>query len=629
MKTGSNTWRHVGVGVWFIALVAALGWAMWGYGERVGLVENHHKLLAFLLIVAIGLVGIQAPRLLIHFKRQSHREQGLADNVYPQKDVHLVVPGRPVFDPAELHAHLHQDYGFFWRRKVRLLLVVGEPEQIQAIAPGLTRENWQEGQGTVLLWGGSLQGKPDQANLDQWRQLSRWRGLDGVVWALNKSQSAETALIGTGVRRLRELARTLGWQLPLHLWQVCDSEWAQAKRATQAVGCLLPARATAVDLETSLDQLILPLRESGWAQIFGDMKHDFLLRLSRDLQAEGIARWRQALAPWFGDFNRSVPLRGLWFSLPLTRAPSLLKHDWLADPVWQGVLGDPAASGHRLGWSPPRIAYVLLLSLAMVWGAGMLLSFATQRVQIAQVQTSLVALAQSQTGDAQLLALNDLMRELARLDYRAEHDAPWYQRFGLNQNQNLLEKIQPIYVDANQRLLRDPAVANLQAKLTALIKLPPRQCRTRAPRPGGLRPAQGLPDAGAPGKNRRGVPGQSPARSRTDPRRHSAGGVARPVTKPVAVLRRAPGGAPRVAHRGRPQAGRPGPASAARPTGPAQCRNQSLSTSVRGGGQPRPGLEPGANGRRHRGRRAVHHQGQRPRRVHPPGLGRPGASGHR
>ena len=473
MKTGSNAWRHVGVGVWFIALVAALGWAMWGYGERVGLVENHHKLIAFLLIVAIVLVGVQAPRLLIHFKRQSHREQGLTDKVYPQKDERLVVPRRPVFDPAELHAHLHQDYGFFWRRKVRLLLVVGEPEQIQAIAPGLTRENWQEGQGTVLLWGGSLQGKPDQANLDQWRQLSRWRGLDGVVWALNKSQSAETALIGTGVRRLRELARTLGWQLPLHLWQVCDSEWAQAKRATQAVGCLLPARATAVDLETSLNQLILPLRESGWAQIFGDMKHDFLLRLSRDLQAEGIARWRQALAPWFGEFNRSVPLRGLWFSLPLTRAPSLLKHDWLVDPVWQGVLGDPAASGHRLGWSPPRIAYVLLLSLAMVWGAGMLLSLATQRVQIAQVQTSLVALEQSQTGDAQLLALNDLMRELARLDYRAEHGAPWYQRFGLNQNQNLLEKIQPIYVEANQRLLRDPAVANLQAKLNALIKLPP------------------------------------------------------------------------------------------------------------------------------------------------------------
>ena len=61
MKTGSNAWRHVGVGVWFIALVAALGWAMWGYGERVGLVENHHKLIAFLLIVAIVLVGFRPP----------------------------------------------------------------------------------------------------------------------------------------------------------------------------------------------------------------------------------------------------------------------------------------------------------------------------------------------------------------------------------------------------------------------------------------------------------------------------------------------------------------------------------------------------------------------------------------
>src|SRR5450830_1297997 len=65
------------------------------------------------------------------------------------------------------------------------------------------------------------------------------------------------------------------------------------------------------------------------------------------------------------------------------------------------------------------------------------------------------------------------MRELARLDYRAEHGMPWYQRFGLNQTPALLETVWPRYVEANNRLIRDPAAAALRQQLTALVKLAP------------------------------------------------------------------------------------------------------------------------------------------------------------
>lgn len=57
----------------------------------------------------------------------------------------------------KLLTDLRERHGFFWRRKVRLFLVVGEPAQVAAIAPGLTRENWLEGQNTMLLWAGSVQ----------------------------------------------------------------------------------------------------------------------------------------------------------------------------------------------------------------------------------------------------------------------------------------------------------------------------------------------------------------------------------------------------------------------------------------------------------------------------------------
>ncbi|PNB70920.1 type VI secretion protein VasK [Pseudomonas sp. GW456-E7] len=391
-------------------------------------------------------------------------------------DVPEVVHGNSIDTYVQMVAliktHLRERYGLFWRRKVRLLLVVGEPAQIDAIAPTLAEQHWLEGQGTVLLWGGSAQSTLDQSFPAQWRDLSRWRALDGVVWALNKTQAADDAAISAGVLQLQRLARGLHWQLPLHLWQVCDSEWSQDTRQARPVGCRLPARFDAQALQGSLNSLLEPLRREGLAQMSGELSHDFLLRLSRDLQGEGIARWRHTLAPLAGEFARGVPLRGVWFSLPIRGAQRDAKHVWPAAPVWRGVLDDEAR-GRRLGWSVPRVAYVLVLGLATLWGVGLLLSFVSNRVQIDQVQTSLAALEQPGTGDAQLSALNDLVRELARLDYRAEHGVPWYQRFGLNQNPDLLEVMWPRYVEANNRLIRDPAAANLQRLLNALISLPP------------------------------------------------------------------------------------------------------------------------------------------------------------
>ncbi|MDI3392322.1 type VI secretion protein VasK, partial [Pseudomonas sp. V98_8] len=416
MTTGKNVWRRGGALVWVSTLMVVLAWTIWSYGDRLGLVENHHKVFTFLLTVAIAILTNAAPRLLIHFRRLSYRQQGLADKLYPDTDASLVPPRKPVIRFSELRDYLYNAYGPFWRFKVRLLLVVGEPEQIEAIAPGLTTRYFLHGQDTVLLFGGSVQAP---TLFSQWQGLSRWRALDGVVWALNKPQSTDAATLGDSVRRLRELARTQHWQLPLYLWQVCDTGWKQHTRQTQPVGCALPAGITVVELESRLQQLLEPLRQEGLEQIRGQMQHDFLLRLSRDLQVEGIPRWRQALAPLLGEFAQGVPLRGLWFSLPLPAVeadPHDRSHFWSISPVWHGVLGDKKPHPRRLGWPATRIAQTLMLALTLAWGAGLLLSFVSNRVHIAQVQTTLATLQHSATHDEQFLALNELSRELGRLD---------------------------------------------------------------------------------------------------------------------------------------------------------------------------------------------------------------------
>jgi type VI secretion system protein ImpL len=375
---------------------------------------------------------------------------------------------------ARVKASLRSSHSPCWRPKIRLLLIVGETEQIQAIAPGLTRDHWLVDEDTVLLWGGSVQNGRDDVLNERYRSLTRWRALDGVVWALNAEQSADDYHMGKGARHLQDFARTLGWSLPLHLWQVCDSHWVQDQRPSQVVGCALSSRLTATELETSLHSLLAPMRQEGWAQMNLTMAHDFLVRLARDLEVEGMARWRQALTPWFGGSRRSVLLRGLWFSLPLPgKTLREDEHFWPMDPAWQGVLGEPKQQSRRLGWGTPRVVYGLVLAVALVWGAGLLLSFTTNRVQIHHLQTSLTTLQQAAPGDAQLSALNELTRELDRLNYRATHGSPWYQRFGLDQNDTLLATLWPRYIEANQRLLRDPAAATLKARLNALVKLPP------------------------------------------------------------------------------------------------------------------------------------------------------------
>jgi type VI secretion system protein ImpL len=474
MNILSNPWRLVGAAVLSGALIAALAALIWGYGETVGLIESLHKSFAFLLIAIITLLMYWGPRLFEVLQRYSHREQGQATGVYPQADAPLVLPCPPTFDLALVRDYLRLHYGPFWRRKVRVLLLIGEPEQVDAIAPGLTDQLWLEGRGTLLLWGGSPQAELDKS-FERWQGLSRGRALDGVVWALNPAQSADIEAMSTGMRHLQGLAHSLRWQLPLYLWQVCASLSPQTGREAQAVGVGLRGRFTAQELEDSLAQLVEPLRQLGWKQMKVKITHDFLTRLSRDLHVEGIARWRKALTPLLGEFARSLPVRGLWFSLALQRAWDINKPDphWPLDPAWEGVLADKRARIRWLGAHPLRIAYVLFLVLALVGAIGLLLSFNGNRALILQEQNTLTALQQAQTPHEQILALHNLAHEVARLDYRAQHGVPWHLRFGLSKNDILLDALWPRYVEANTRLIRDPMVAHLQGQLRALVALKP------------------------------------------------------------------------------------------------------------------------------------------------------------
>ncbi|MCO6060478.1 type VI secretion protein VasK, partial [Pseudomonas sp. MOB-449] len=400
-----------------LAVLVSVGAAIWWIAEPQQVSRDALQRLALLAglcwLLLYATVGVTW--LLVQFGISSlvRGREPMAQAEQADEGAEDKVPGLP-----ELRRYLRSTIGLFWRRNVRLLLVLGEPEQIEAIAPTLSGQRWLEGEGVLLLWGGSTQGEPDAALLEQWRMLCPRRPLDGIVWALTPEQSAEPGQIGHGVTHLQKVAQLLRWQAPVHLWQVCASAWSQADRPSEAVGCRLSPHVSAAQLERSLQRLKQPLREQGLAHMQDNPRHDFLLRLARDLLSEGTARWQRALAPLLRA--RGVILGGLWFSLPLRRLGGGVKNTWQVDPAWRGVLNDKALGGRAHGWTWLRAGSVLLLGLAALWGLGMLLSYFSNRAQIADMQAAVATLEQLRDGDASLRALNELVHALDRLDYRAQ-----------------------------------------------------------------------------------------------------------------------------------------------------------------------------------------------------------------
>ncbi|MFA8088210.1 ImcF-related family protein [Klebsiella oxytoca] len=377
---------------------------------------------------------------------------------------------------TELRQYLRRRYTRFWRHKVRLLLVAGEPAHIAAIAPGLAEKQWLEGHRTVLIYGGTLSLAPDTERLAALRKLRRSRPLDGIVLALDKAQ-ATSASLDNHLRTLEQVGEALRWQPPVYLWQVTDSAWPQDTRISQTVGALFPPGATPEGVAQQLRAILPSLGERGMQQLCADPAHDYLLRLGRTLEGSGIARWRTLLTPWLTERLQRVPLRGLMFSPPLapdtTAGETPHPHRWSAPAVWQGVTADCAqARGVRAGLPWQRASGVIALSLMALWGAGSLVSFAVNRQHVVSAAQLLVS--SPAVNDEQLMALQALRNDIGRLQHQQAHGAPWYQRFGLDHNAPLLAALMPWYGQANNRLIRDAAAQALTKQLNALADLPPR-----------------------------------------------------------------------------------------------------------------------------------------------------------
>jgi len=389
------------------------------------------------------------------------------------KDAAPVNPKVPVIGQTNIAAHLRHRYGRCWKCKVRIMMVVGEEAEVEQAVPGLIAQQWLEGENTVLLWGGSAQAEPDIARISAWRKLRR-RPLDGIVWAVNPTQTKLRETLDSVARQLQKQYEALKWKVPVWLWEIHSSGWEQKGRETQAVGCEFTTKSNSDVIQVSLTSLVEPLTERGMQQVLLNRQHSFLISLAQHLRLGGITRLNQ-LADTLRTGAAALPLAGMMFSLPLTPAAPLPRHGWLPDASWHGITRYTGQQHpERTGMPWVKTAQWCAGILLLLWAVGSLLSFSVNRHQMSE-DRELVATAMDahKPLEERLLSQYALQREIGRLQYRASAGAPWYSRFGLSQNNSLLNSLWASYTRINTPLIRDAAAQHLQQQLSAFQALPP------------------------------------------------------------------------------------------------------------------------------------------------------------
>ncbi|QJT81789.1 ImcF-related family protein [Kosakonia sp. MUSA4] len=444
----------------------------------IGPLDNTRLLIwSLVLILIIGLIGWVVERLFERAGKTGVRaafEENKRKSTGNQTSLILKDQSENgFFNSTALIDHLRLRYGHRWKSKVRVLLVQGIDDHIEKVVPGLKRDHWQENGGIVLIHAGSAKNTPDPEFVDVLNEVRAQRPVDGIVQVMDCKQLPDAAALDTLVRSRQKSDSLFGWQAPVWLWFIREEAWSQQGEGIPATGTLFGPGASPEAAVESLSTLSLRLRCAAMPVLLSDTRHSWLLQLSDQLRG----RLKQQLAPLLASLMTGpVPyrLRGLMFS-PVLPATSTLPHARLSHPAWQALEDDCLhVHARKIGFHWQRALRLMLLALIVLWGAGTLLSLVVNRAQIYQAQqTARVVADTKQPLTERLRNQLVLQQAIARLQDREAHGAPWYTRFGLNQDRGTLNALWPLYARNNQMLMRDALADELHRQLNVFVELPP------------------------------------------------------------------------------------------------------------------------------------------------------------
>ena len=356
---------------------------------------------------------------------------------------------------------------------MRLLLVTGNTDDVQKAAPGLCHDLWQEGDGNVLIYGGDAQSLPDEIFLSKLKRLRPGQPVDGIVQVMSTSALPTDTERDAFLRCRQKADHLLGWQAPVWLWLTDKATSAQQDAETTAAGVIFGPEGTVKEAGEAFSTLMQRLQKAGMAQVLNNPADFGLLRLSSLLRQELKASLTVLLSGLMQG-SAAWRLRGVMFSPELAVAGTV-PNTHLDTPTWKAVIDDcEAVSARKLGFGWLKMLRLILLSLMVLWGAGTLLSLIVIRTQIYQAQET--ARRAVDTAFPLVERLHNqlvLQQSIARLQHREATGAPWYTRFGLNQDSDMLTALWPLYAKNNAQLMRDATADHLRQQLNAFVQLPP------------------------------------------------------------------------------------------------------------------------------------------------------------
>lgn len=453
-----------------ITLLVLLGAALYYFaGSSVNLPAALPRQIAFwALMVWLALVWfcplfILAWKALIRLKARDVTGSGIDGKRQRPSENQLV---------RDIVTQMRFQYGWRWRSKVRILLVVGNEHEVEQAVPGLTTQHWLEGHNTLLLWHGNPADEPQPAQCKALRKIRR-RLADGMVWVVNAQAELSHDALDTVSRQLHKQFHLLGQVIPLWLWEIHQPEWEQPGLPAQGIGFISAPGVTSEDVNQSLTALEQPLIRQGMQQAEQDRSHAFLLHLAHHLRTGGTARLMHRLSQLV-EGARALPLAGMVFSPSVTSGTASLRHAWQPGKAWLDLLAQrwrrPVATG--VSW---RKSLLLVCSCILtLWLACVAFSYmANLRLMQADHQLALSATDTGTPVATQLMSLRSLQKEIERLQYRHTYGSPWYMRFGLSRNDDVLDALWPYWQKTAMPLLRDASVQHLSEQMNAWRNLAP------------------------------------------------------------------------------------------------------------------------------------------------------------
>lgn len=366
-----------------------------------------------------------------------------------------------VRDYSPLTQLLRRRYGFHWKRKIPRLLVMGEADDVEKVAPGLVAQGWLLVGHVLLLWGGSLTNGGNAHDLQALRRLRRRRPVDALIWVSHEAQYTHRVHADAVQRGHEQVRERLRWEAPVYLLDTRELAWPQPELPLQLVGVMQAKRLTPESLVSRLEALLPDLRARAMAQINANQSHAFLLRLSSDLQ-HSLAAWRDSFTPLLSGYH-PLPLYGVTFSPPLS-FHAYTPQEQADSPIWRELAASIERHASRpVGVTAPVVAQWSAVALLGLFALGAVVSWGSNH----RLVTQGAELVQQANTAPSVTALSALQAQIQTLLTQQQQGTPLYRRLGLDVTDTLLPRLWPAYTQLAQRLIVQPAQQPLTVALTS------------------------------------------------------------------------------------------------------------------------------------------------------------------